>query len=218
MKLHITQTSPYARIARAAIIEHGLDDRIEVVTARTREPGSPYYEVSPSGRVPFLERDDGPGLEETDLICAHLDAMSDRRPLLRRPEEADWQAGRLHALARSFIDGLAVWVREMRRPENERSPTIIAHEAARADRMLDLWEKEIATPLMQEGPSQQGPSQQGQSQQGLTVTHLTLYCALDAARQMMGADAMASRPALAAWHARLGDRPSLVATRPPVRS
>lgn len=203
MKLHITPTSPYARIARAAIIELGLDDRIEVVTARTREPGSPYYEISPSGRVPFLERDDRPGLEETDLICAYLDAMSDRPPLLRRPEEADWQAGRLHALARSFLDGLAVWIREMRRPENERSPTILAHEAARADRMLDLWEREIGTALMQ---------------QGLTVTHLTLYCALDAARQMMGADAMASRPALAAWHARLGDRPSLIATRPPGRS
>lgn len=208
MKLHITPTSPYARIARAAIIEHGLDDRIEVVTARTREPGSPYYEISPSGRVPFLERDDGPGLEETDLICAYLDAMSDRPPLLRRPEEADWQAGRLHALARSFLDGLAVWIREMRRPENERSPTILAHEAARADRMLDLWEGEIGTPLMQ----------QGLIQPELTVTHLTLYCALDAARQMMGADALASRPALAAWHARLGDRPSLIATRPPGRS
>jgi glutathione S-transferase len=208
MKLHITPTSPYARIARAAIIEHGLDDRIEVVTARTREPGSPYYEISPSGRVPFLERDDGPGLEETDLICAYLDAMSDRPPLLRQPEEADWQAGRLHAIARSFLDGLAVWIREMRRPENERSPTILAHEAARADRMLDLWEGEIGTPLMQQGPIQ--PE--------LTVTHLTLYCALDAARQMMGADALASRPALAAWHVRLGDRPSLVATRPPGRS
>ena len=203
MKLHITLTSPYARIARAAIIEHGIDDRIEVVSARTREPGSPYYEISPSGRVPFLERDDGPGLEETDLICAYLDTMSDRAPLLRRPEEADWQAGRLHALARSFLDGLAVWIREMRRPENERSLTIIAHEAARADRMLDLWETEIGTPLMQEG---------------LTVTHLTLYCALDAARQTMGADAMASRPALAAWYTRLGDRPSLVATRLPGRS
>ena len=208
MKLHITPTSPYARIARAAIIEHGLDDRIEVVTARTREPGSPYYEISPSGRVPFLERDDGPGLEETDLICAYLDAMSNRPQLLRRPEEANWQAGRLHAIARSFLDGLAVWIREMRRPQNERSPTIIAHEAARADRMLDLWEREIGTPLMQQGPIQQG----------LTVTHLTLYCALDAARQMTGAEAMASRPALAAWHARLGDRPSLVATRPPGRS
>ena len=203
MKLHVTPTSPYARIARAAIIEHGFEDSIEVVTARTREPGSPYYEITPSGRVPFLERDDGPGLEETDLICAYLDQLSDRPPLLRRPDEADWQAGRLHGLARSFLDGLAVWVREMRRPENERSPTIIAHESARAERMFGLWENEIATPLMQEG---------------LTVTHLTLYCALETARQLMGADAMASRPALAAWHAHLGERPSLVATRPPRRS
>lgn len=203
MKLHVTPTSPYARIVRAAIIEHELDDRIEVVTARTREPGSPYYEITPSGRVPFLERDSGPGLEETDVICAYLDWMSERAPLLRRPEEADWQAGRLHGLARSFLDGLAVWVREKRRPENERSPTIISHEAARAGRMLDLWEKEIGTPLMQGG---------------LTVTHLTLYCAVEAARHLMGDDATASRPGLGAWYARLGARPSLAATRPPRRS
>ena len=203
MKLHITRTSPYARIVRAAILEHGLEKRIHIVEARTREARSPYYAISPSGRVPYLERDDGPGLEETDIICAYLDRLSDRPPLIRPPADADWQAGRLHALARSLLDGLAVWVREMRRPEAERSPTIIAHEAERTRRLLDQWESEIASPLMQEG---------------LTITHLTLFTALEAARWMLGEEALAVRPRLADWHAEMDRRPSLMATRPPERS
>lgn len=59
MKLHITPTSPYARITRIAVIEHGLADRVDVVAARTREPASPYYTLIPSGRVPVLEVGDG---------------------------------------------------------------------------------------------------------------------------------------------------------------
>jgi hypothetical protein len=34
-----------------------------------------------------------------------------------------------------MCDGIAVWAREMRRPESERSPTTLAHEAARTQRI-----------------------------------------------------------------------------------
>lgn len=203
MKLYVTMTSPYARIVRTAILEHGLQGKIEIVRARTRETHSPYYQMVPSGRVPYLERDDGPGLEETDVICAYLDHLSDRPALMRQPHDADWQAGRLHALARSLLDGLAVWVRERRRPENERSPTILAHEADRTRRLLDHWEGEVASPLMRDG---------------LSITHLTLFVGLEVASGMLGPQAIASRPNLADWHAELGQRPSLIATRPPERS
>mgnify|MGYP006169889757 CR=1 FL=1 len=40
--------------------------------------------------------------------------------------EDEWEALRLEALARSMLDGLAVWMRELRRPPNERSPTTTA--------------------------------------------------------------------------------------------
>ena len=39
-----------------------------------------------------------------------------------------------------MLDGIAVWAREMSRPENLRSPTALAHEAARTHRMADLFE------------------------------------------------------------------------------
>jgi glutathione S-transferase len=80
MKLYITPGSPYARIARIVIIEKGLEDRVETILAQTRTIDSPYYRINPSGRVPYLIRDDGVGLEESTLISRHLDEL-DGRPL-----------------------------------------------------------------------------------------------------------------------------------------
>ena len=40
------------------------------------------------------------------------------------------------ALARSLVDGLTVWGREIMRPANEQSPPVVAHETARAARMI----------------------------------------------------------------------------------
>ena len=62
MKLYITPGSPYARMARIVVIEKDLGGRVEVIVARTRAPGSLYYQINPSGRVPYLIRDDGVGM------------------------------------------------------------------------------------------------------------------------------------------------------------
>ncbi len=61
MKLYITPLSPDARITRIVSLEKGLEDRVEVIEEKTRVAGSPYYAINPSGRVPYLVRDDGIG-------------------------------------------------------------------------------------------------------------------------------------------------------------
>src|SRR5438128_8658857 len=121
MKLYITPGSPYARMARIVVLEKGLADRVEIIDALTREADSPYYAINPSGRVPYLVRDDGAGMEESTLICAYLDQL-DGRPMFAPPS---LEAQRLEALARSLMDGLAVWGRELTRPPSERSPDVI---------------------------------------------------------------------------------------------
>ena len=85
MKLYITRTSPYARIARMVVLEKDLEGRVEIIAARTRVADSPYYAINPSGRVPYLVRDDGTGLEESSLICAWLDHL-DGAPAFDPPE------------------------------------------------------------------------------------------------------------------------------------
>ena len=131
MKLYITPGSPYARMARILVLEKGLQNRVEMIVAKTRVADSPYYGVNPSGRVPYLVCDDGVGLEESALICAYLDHL-DGDPIFDLPAgEQGRDARRLEALARSMLDGLSVWNRAMSRPGHERSPGVIQHEADR---------------------------------------------------------------------------------------
>jgi glutathione S-transferase len=200
MKLYITEGSPYARIARVVIIEKGLESRVEIIYAQTRKAGSPYYAINPSGRVPYLIRDQGAALEESTLIVAWLDQL-DGQPMFNLPAgEAGWEARRLEALARSLMDGLAVWSREMARPENERSPTIIKHEAARGARMADVWEKEIDHAWMHGA---------------LSMAQITLACALGMDARNADWRWRPGHPKLTAWFERFAARPSFAATAPP---
>lgn len=200
MKLYITPGSPYARIARIVIIEKELQGRVEIIVARTRLANSPYYGINPSGRVPYLVRDDGVGLEESGVICAYLDQL-DGKPAFDLPagDEA-WEARRLEALARSMLDGLAVWSREILRPQAEQSPTVIQHEMSRSERMAGLWEAEIGHPLM-------GGA--------LSLAQITLACALGLEARIPDFRWRPGRPKLCDWFDRIAARPSLAATAPP---
>src|SRR5215472_11522219 len=114
MKLYVTAASPYARITRIVVHEKGLADRVRVLMVKTRVPDSPYYKINPSGRVPYLVRDDGVGMEDSGLIAAYLDQL-DGKPTLTYPQSlGKWEYGRLEACARSLLDGLAVLVRELK--------------------------------------------------------------------------------------------------------
>jgi glutathione S-transferase len=199
MKLYVTYTSPYARLARMMVVQKKLEDRVEIIEAKTRTPDSPYYKINPSGRVPYLVDDDGVGMEDSGLICAYLDGL-DGKPWLHDPKlTTDLSYRRIEATARSFADGVSVYVREMRRPESERSPTVLAHEAARAERLADLFETKMSDPLII------GP---------LTMAHLLLAVTMDEARRRGSGDLTIDRPQLAAWMRRMSGLPAMRATAP----
>jgi glutathione S-transferase len=200
MKLYITPGSPYARIARIVIFEKKLENRVEIIAAQTRVAESPYYRINPSGRVPYLIRDDGVGMEESQVICAWLDHL-DGTPVFDWPSDEDgWDARRLEGLARSLTDGLAVWSRELSRPPHERSPTIILHEAHRSRRLIDVWEREIDHPLMHGA---------------LNMAQITLACALGLDARNPDFQWRAGHPKLSAWYDHVASRPSFAATAPP---
>jgi glutathione S-transferase len=199
MQLYITPGSPYARIARIMVIEKGLENRVEIVPAQTRIMDSPYYQINPSGRVPYLVRDDGPGLEESAVICRYLDHL-DGQPAFDLPAgDQAWEALRLGALATSFLDGLSVWLREARRPEREQSPVTLEHEADRARRLVSHWEGEIDHPMMR------GP---------LNLAQITLTCALGLEARMPTFRWREAHPKLRAWFDRIAARPSVAGTVP----
>jgi glutathione S-transferase len=200
MKLYITYISPYARLARILVLEKAMSERVEIIEAKTRAIDSPYYRINPSGRVPYLVDDAGIGMEDSQLICSYLDNL-DGKPRFHQPlRDSDWAYRRLGATARGFCEGIAVWIREMHRPENERSPTLIAHEIARAARLADVFEVEVKRQLLQKEPR---------------MVHLLLAVSLEVARARGLGDLTNTRPALAAWLWPISEMPSLRATAPP---
>jgi glutathione S-transferase len=201
LKLYVTLTSAYARLARALIIEKGLQGQVDVIPIQTRTPDSPLYAINPSGRVPTLLAGDGQVFEDSALICAYLDQL-DGAPVFHLPsDDRRWPALRLEAKVRSMLDGISVWGRELYRPLNERSPTVIAHERARAFRMIGSLEADAAAGLLA------GP---------LTLAQLLLAAALhtreDRLPDFQWRD---GHPALSAWVDRFADRPSMQETIPP---
>lgn len=208
MKLYVTLTSPYARMARIVVIEKGLEDRVEIIEARTRTADSPYYAINPSGRVPFLLLDDGMGLEDSALICAWLDQV-DGDPVLGPPPVSPqgaegWEARRIEAKARSMMDGMAVWGREIiYRPKEIRSQFILDHETERTRRMADEFEREIDHPALN-----------GAVDEPLNMAQITLTCALQGRDRVAGFEWRQGRPKLSAWIDRMGERRSVAETAP----
>ena len=200
MKLYVTPGSPYARIVRIVILEKGLESRVEIIAAQTRVLHSPYYSINPSGRVPYLIREDGVGLEESALICDYLDRLDGNAAFDLPAGNQAWETRRLEALARSMLDGLAVWGRELGRPQNERSPTVLLHEARRSERLADLWETQIDHPLMHGA---------------LNLAQITLACALGFEVRNPDFRWRSRHPKLCDWFERVAARPSFAATVPP---
>ena len=199
MKLYITPGSPYARMARIVVLEKRLQNRVEVMVAKTRAADSPFYAINPSGRVPYLLCDDGVGLEESTLVCAYLDHL-DGAPKFDFPDDPSrWERRRLAALATSLVDGLSVWLREILRPEAERSANVIAHEKNRAQRMLDVWEREIDN-LHLHG--------------AVNMAQITLACALGLEACNRDFIWREGHPKLVEWFDEIAARPSFAATAP----
>jgi glutathione S-transferase len=88
----------------------------------------------------------------------------------------------------------------MHRPENERSPTVLAHEVARSERLADVFDRQVAEPLWTGAPA---------------MPHLILAVALDVAHKRGPGDLTRGRRRLAAWHQNIAERPSLQATALP---
>lgn len=199
MKLLITRASPYARKTAAAVIELGLQDRVTVTAVPIRLPqqAKPDVEaVNPLGKIPVLELDDGQLIADSPVIVAYLDSLAGGR--LIPAGEDKWRVLTLEALADGCMDSGFVLRMEQLKDEGCRDPAEVAAYTAKITRTLDRIEREP---------------------QWLTadfnVGHLALVCALDwIVFRGLVADPLAGRPRLRDWLERVGERPSLAATRP----
>lgn len=199
MRLFHAPGSPYARIARMAVIELGLEDRVAVEEATLRDPASVLLPYNPVGRVPSLLLDDGTTITETTPVLMMLDSLvaPDRR-LLPGPDAP--RALAAYGRVLGMMDGIAVWNRELRRPVDERSPGVIALEEMRAARVADALEHDVAAGGFA-----------AKDAGFLSLISLLGYCD----RRHRGFDWRQGRPALAAFFDEVQQRPAVAATMPP---
>ena len=169
MKLYGTTTSPYARIARIVVFEKNLQNNVEFIWIKTRIPNDPFLSINSSGRVPFLLLSNGFGLEDTPAIVDYLDALQKPYLFLHGMDRKNWEYRRLEATSKAMLDGLAVWVREVRRPNDEQSPTVINHELHRAERLSDFFNDLTSNPVFSEE---------------MNLAQLYLFAALDLERRI----------------------------------
>jgi glutathione S-transferase len=180
--------------------EAGLDERIEIAPAigTPLEPGSLPLALNPLGKIPTLERPDGPALYDSRVICRYLDDLAGAG--LYPPKPRLWATLTLEATGHGVAEAALLMVYEARvRPEEARSTPWVESQWGKVARALDAVEDRWMSHLA-------GPLDAGQIALGCALGYLDFRH--DARRWRDG------RPALAAWADRFLARPAMAATRP----
>jgi glutathione S-transferase len=197
MRLFHSHTSPYARKVVVLIAEAKVTG-VEIVTAAGTPvaPDEGLVARNPLGKIPALERPDGPTLYDSRVICQFLDDRAGGGFYPRGPRR--WDTLTIEATADGILDAALLMVYETRiRPEAMRSEQWVAGQWSKIDRALDALEQRWISHLT-------GPMDMGHIAVGCALGYLDLR---HAARQWR-----ARVPHLAAWEASFATRPSMQAT------
>ncbi len=201
MKMLITPTSPYARKARAVIIEKGLDCAMAEVSPWDDSPE--VLAANPLRKVPVLLTDDGAAIFDSRVICEYLDAQSEKSRLLPADMAARQAVKTREALVEGAMDAALMLVMTGR-AASDMTPTDSWRQwlMGKAERALDLLEKDIS----------------GRAAAAPDMSDVACYCFLDfwlfRMPQTKWADWRDSRPQLAAWFAKMGERECFTRTDP----
>ena len=198
MKLYHNAASPFVRKVRVVLAETGQTAELVDVFITPTAPGDKVPAANPLGKIPALERESGPTLYDSRVICQYLDDLAGGGLYPSAPRL--WETLTLEATADGIMDAAVLMVYEGRvRPEEIRYPAWLDAQWAKISRALDAvearWMSHLAGPL--------------------DVAQIAMGCALDyldfrhADRDWRG-----THPALAAWHAAFAERQSMQDTRP----
>lgn len=197
MRLFYNATSPYARIARVAILEKGLQGRVELVETDPWSNPPELLEVNPLSKVPVLDIEGVGPLTESSVIAQVLDLLSPSFPLLPAAAPARIDTLTRAALAQGLIDAAFGLVLEGRRPEERRW-------ADWTGRLTGAVTRAIARVAERRAPS-------GRFDLGdITLAVALSYCRF----RHPGLHWPDDHPGLAAWLDRVERRPSFVSTQP----
>jgi glutathione S-transferase len=201
MRLFYSPTSPYVRKIRVLLAESGKTDAVDLVLSAGTpvDSGTMPVAQNPLGKIPTLERADGPAIYDSRVIARYLDdhlgcGLYPAAPRL-------WDTLTLEATADGILDAAILMVYESRiRPEDKRFEPWLEGQWAKVSRALDALESRWMSHL-------HGPLDMGQ---------IAVACALGYVDFRHSArNWREGRASLAAWEAGFSARDSMTATVPP---
>jgi glutathione S-transferase len=193
MELYDNALSPYALKLRLILYEKGLD--FEKHEIETEDQRAELLRVSPRGEVPALV-DGGVALYDSKVIAEYLEERSPERPLLPRDPASRARCRRLELIADTELDAAVVVVALFRifRPE---LATAFPEEAGRAVAVLEqlygALDRELA----------------GDFFLGAFSRADVAFAPFVATAAFTGVAPDERTPRLAAWLARMNERPSV---------
>ncbi|NNF23788.1 MAG: glutathione S-transferase [Rhodobacteraceae bacterium] len=199
MRLSYSPTSPYVRKVMVVLHETGQLPDVELVPTHS-SPVSSEIPASPNplGKVPALERPDGPALYDSRVITRYLDARADTG--LYAQGQRLWDTLTIEATADGILDAALLMIYEDRlRPADAQYAPWVEGQWSKIDRALDtlngLWISHLL-----------GRLDMGQIAVGCALGYLDLR--LDARNWRHG------RSDLAGWYDSFATRGAMTATKP----
>ena len=195
MKLLGTPTSPYVRKVRLMLLEKNIPH--EYLIDPPREPGSLVVRVNPLGRIPALILDDETCVFDSPVIAEYVDSLNDDPILIPRDNAlARMRVKRWEALADGIMDSAIAVRNERIRPEEKQEPGNITLHNNAISRALSFAENELGTQSWLNG--------EAISLGDIALFSTLIYLDLRQPER----DWRSAHPTLAAWFARMAQRPS----------
>jgi glutathione S-transferase len=197
LQLYFNPASPFVRKVRIVAEEMGLAGRIELITAMPT-PVSPHEGVrsnNPIGKIPTLITDDGQALYDSPVICEYLEALAGGNRIFPPAGAARWTAMRRQALADGIMDAaVSARYEQAVRPKELQWQAWLDGQFLKIRTALDALEGEDL-------------------ERAFDIGTISIACALSYLDlRFASEDWRTSRPLLAAWLARVSQRPSLAKT------
>lgn len=199
MKLYCSLTSPYSRKVRVVAHELGITDLIEETIVDPFNPTPEFLAANPLSRIPTLLTDKGEAILDSRVIIEYLMTRGRGLATLTR-NAARWTALRRLVIAEGLINAAVATVLERRRPESIIHTPFLDRQAAVIRRGIETLNLE-SNALSSEAPGE------------VEITAAIALSYLDFRLPYL--EWRRGHDALAAWHAPMAQRPSMLATQPP---
>ena len=198
MKGYAAINSPFARKVRMAAMETGQPDLIDWRMLSREQRAEMLPAINPLGKVPVLVLDNGEALYDSPVICAYVDAQHGGPKLIPAAGPERWRVLRLEALGDGLAEAVVALAQEGAKAQEQQSPRVIERQGAKVSAALGVLEAEA-------GGFRDPPS----------MGEIAAACALGYMDYRAVAAGWRDRhPALAAWYAEIGARPSFAQTLP----